>query len=228
MGLSTMASSTSSNNPGLSDPTFGSTSESNRHETPPFVEMESKVQGQLQLLPPLVARPTATAQAVGAQLEQPRREKVTAPGQTEPPPAGLLAASSGKAAPPSADLLLQMMHQMQQQMQASQEAQTQILTLLAQQMQQGGSQQMQQGEAQLVAAPPPGSGLATRGQETRNQNPWAETQAVTPLQTNTCQECRLERSHVCLYGSQRDEVSVSGRTVHSHPPSHPPSPPSPC
>ena len=62
--------SSSSSNPGLSDPTLGSTSESNRHDTPPLVEMESEVQGQLQLLPPLVARPTATAKAVGAAKER--------------------------------------------------------------------------------------------------------------------------------------------------------------
>ena len=170
-----------------------------------------------------MARPTATAQVGGTQLEQPRKERVTAPSQAEPLPAGLVAASSGQAAPPSGDLLLQMLHQMQrqeqqqrqmqQQMQAAQEAQTQLLTLLAQQMQQGGAQQMQQGAAQLVAAPPPGGGLATRGQkpETRNQNPWAETQIVTLPQTNRCQECRLERPHVCLYGSQKDEMSKSGQ-----------------
>ena len=238
VGKSTVQnSSSSSSNPGLSDPTLGSTSESSRHDTPPLVEMESEVQGQLLLPPSLVARPTATAQAIGAQLEQPRREKVTAPSQAEPLPAGLVAASSGQAAPPSGDFLLQALHQMQrqeqqhiqmqQQMQAAQEAQTQLLTLLAQYMQQDRTQQMQQGAAQLVAAPPPGGGLATRGRkpETGNQNPWAETQMVTPPQTNTCQECRLERPHVCLYRSQRDEMSKSGRTIHSHPLSHPPSPP---
>ena len=52
--------------------------------------MESEVQGQPQLLPQLVARPTATAQAVDAQLEQQRREKVTAPSLAEPLPAGLV------------------------------------------------------------------------------------------------------------------------------------------
>ena len=88
---------------------------------------------------------------------------------------------------------------------------------------------MQQGAAQLVAAPPPSGGLATRGQkpETRNQNPWAETQIVTLPQTNMCQECRLECPHVFLYESQKDELSESGRKIHSHPPSHPPSPPLP-
>ena len=141
VGLSTMASSSSSNNPGLSDPTMGSTSESSRQNTPPVTERESEVQGQLQLLPPLVARPTATAQVGGTQLEQPRKERVTAPSQAEPLPAGLVAASSSQAAPSSNNLLLQMLQQqrqMQQQMQAAQEAQllTQLLTLLAQEMQQ--------------------------------------------------------------------------------------------
>ena len=138
VGLSTMASSSSSNNPGLSDPTMGSTSESSRQNTPPVTERESEVQGQLQLLPPLVARPTATAQVGGTQLEQPRKERVTAPSQAEPLPVGLVAASGSQAAPSSNDLLLQMLQQqrqMQQQMQAAQEAQTQLLTLLAQQMQ---------------------------------------------------------------------------------------------
>ena len=234
VGLSTMASSSSSNNPGLSDPTMGSTSESSRQNTPPVTERESEVQGQLQLLPPLVARPTATAQVGGTQLEQPRKERVTAPSQAEPLPAGLVAASSGQAAPPSGDLLLQMLHQMQrqeqqqrqmqQQMQAAQEAQTQLLTLLEQKMQQGAAQQMQQGTAQLVAAPPPGGGPI----QGPLQNPWAETQIVHTLpQTNTCQECASQRPHICLYGSQRDEMSKSGRTIHSHPPSHPPSPPFP-
>ena len=168
---------------------MGSTSESSRQNTPPVTERESEVQGQLQLLPPLVARLTATAQAGGTQLEQPRKERVTAPSQAEPLPAGLVAASGGQAAQSSGDLLLQMLQQMQtqqmqqmqrqeqqqrqmqQQMQAAQEAQTQLLTLLAQQMQQGGAQQMQQGAAQLVAAPPPGGGLATRGQKPETRTP---------------------------------------------------------
>ena len=107
--------------------------------------MESEVQGQLQLLPPLVARPTATAQAVSTQLEQPRREKLTAPSQAEPLPAGLVAASGGQAAPSPDNLLLQMtqrqeqmmQRQEQQQRQMQQEiqaAQKQLLPLLAQQM----------------------------------------------------------------------------------------------
>ena len=111
VGLSTVASSSSPNNPGLSDPTLGSTSESSRQNTPPVTERECEVQGQLQLLPPLVGRLTATAQAGGTQLEQPRKERVTASSQAEPLPAGLVAASDGQAAQ------LQQMQQMQQQMQ---------------------------------------------------------------------------------------------------------------
>ena len=141
----TMASSSSSHNPGLSNPTLSSTLESSRQNTPPLIEMEGEVQGQLQLPPPLVACPTATAQAVGAQLEQPMREKVTAPSQAEPLPAGLVAALGGQATPSLDSLLLQMMQrqeqmmqrqeqqqrQMQQEMQA---AQTQLLPLLVKQM----------------------------------------------------------------------------------------------
>ena len=228
-----MASSLSSNNPGLSDPTFGYTSESSREDTPPLIKMESEGQGQLQLLPSLVSRPTATAQAVGAQLEQPRKEKVTAPSQAEPLPAGLVAASGGQDAPSPGNLLLQMMQrkehmmqrqeqqqgQMQHQMQAAQEAQIQLLTLLAQQMQQS------QGAAELVAAPPPAGGLATRGPiQGSIQNPRAETPIVHILPQG-CQEFANQRPHICLYRSQRDEMSESGRTIHSHPPSHLSSPP---
>ena len=233
VGLSTMASSLSSNNPGLSDPTFGYTSESSREDTPPLIKMESEGQGQLQLLPSLVSRPTTTAQAVGAQLEQPRKEKVTAPSQAEPLPAGLVAASGGQDAPSPGNLLLQMMQrkehmmqrqeqqqgQMQHQMQAAQEAQIQLLTLLAQQMQQS------QGAAELVAAPPPAGGLATRGPiQGSIQNPRAETPIVHILPQG-CQEFANQRPHICLYRSQRDEMSESGRTIHSHPPSHLSSPP---
>ena len=141
VGVSTIASSSSSNTPGLSDPTMGSTSESGRPNTPPVTERESEVQGKLQLLPSLVARPTAADQVGGSQLEQPGRERVTAPNQAKLLPAGLVAAPGGQAAPPPGDLLLQVLQQMQRQeqqqiqmqqkMQAAKEAQTQIITLLA-------------------------------------------------------------------------------------------------
>ena len=214
-----MASSSSSHNPGLSNPTLSSTSESSRQNTPPLIEMEGEVQGQLQLPPPLVACPTATAQAVGAQLEQPMREKVTAPSQAEPLPAGLVAASGGQAAPSLDNLLLQMMQRQEQQKRQMQQQMQAQLAHMQQQMKAQLAQQLQQpqGAAHLVAAPPIQSSI---------QNPWAETPIVhTPPQW--CQECANQRPYICHHGSQRDEMSESGRTIHSHPPSHPPSHPLP-